>query len=106
MPHYLSETPSEVSRRMITMEVFKNDTLFNGVLVEVCLMEADHTAREFSKLVHATGGRVRLLEDARIRAVYENGERVQQSDMRDHYLLSDEAYAESKILCSKAHEYF
>lgn len=106
MPKYLSEVKTDISRRMITMEVFQNDTVFNGMSVEVCLMDVDRYAREFSKLVHASGGRVRLMEDARIRAVYENGHRIQQSDMRDFYGMSDEEYAESRILCVLNHVHF
>lgn len=107
MSYYLSEQASELSRRMISVEVYRTDSSTgNGLHLQVCLMEADHTARELSKLVAAAGGRVELIDDARIRAVYQNGERIRQSDMRDHYVMSDEAYAESKILCSKQHEYF
>lgn len=107
MPKYLTEEPTPVSRRMITMEVFKTPgNVLSPLSVEVCLMNADHYAREFSMLVKATGGRVRLLEDARIRAVYEDGQRIQENDMRDFYEMSDEAHAESRILCSVKHEYF
>ncbi|MDR3392188.1 MAG: hypothetical protein P4L77_10700 [Sulfuriferula sp.] len=107
MPKYLSEVPSDVSRRMITMEVHKTSSIYsNGMSVEVCLMDADRYAREFSQLVADTGGRVRLIQDARIRAIYEKGERTRETDMRDFYDMSGEEYAEGRILCSKSHEYF
>lgn len=107
MPNYLSETAVDVcSRRMITLDLYKTEGANCPMSVEVCLMDADRYAREFSQLVRAPGGYVRLIQDARIRAVYKAGERVQQSDMREFFALTDEEYSEGKILCSKTHEYF
>ena len=107
MPKFLSDEASAVSRQMIAMDIHTNANhpLNNPVRTYVCLMDADRYARKMSLLV-PEGCQVKLEQDARIRAVYEKGERIAQSDMRDFYVMSDEEYAASKILCSVTHVYF
>jgi hypothetical protein len=107
MAKYLVEKRVDVcSRPVVDLELYTAGGVYtNPMTVSVCTMEADGYARRLSTLVAATGGQVKLVMDARIKAVYVNGERTQLSDMRDFYVMTDEEYTDSKIQCSVSHEW-
>lgn len=67
----------------------------SGVRMVMTLDNADFNCLRLSKAMPEA--RIVLMMAARNKAVYEGGTRVQQSDMRKFYDLTDDEYAKTKV---------
>lgn len=78
--------------------------VLNPITLVILRESADFNARRLSQMFPK--GRVSLSTMARIKAVYENGERVRTRDFNQFYSnLTEEQYKLTQIMCSKTHEY-
>lgn len=89
----------------VCVEIIHSDNdRVNPLPCSVIRDDADRFCKDLSKAM--PGKKIRITMHARIRAVYQDGERILTRDMRDFYLLTDEEYASTKLLDQSVGEYF